>query len=75
MKTVTLALEWRVDSWLDDALYIGPFHVGTVRCDPTRRDPSSFWIASGESPMSDHPTREAAMEALEAAVLAMGVKE
>ena len=76
-KTVTLALEWRNRSDEDKELYIARQCWGIVY--PVYARMAPMWRAVGHDPIGflreNHPTREAAMAALEAKVLAMGVKE
>ena len=77
MKTVTLALEWRnrIDDDVD--LYVARRCWGNVYSVYARMVP--MWLAVGRDPIEflreNHPTRESAMAALEAAVMALGVKD
>jgi hypothetical protein len=79
MKTVTLAMEWREDEDGYMKLFIGELDAGWISVSHMRSPDGK--IARVIADFTDdfdgeeHETREAAMEALEAAVLAMGVKE
>ena len=72
MKTVTLPVEWRMDRDGSDELYVGPHSFGWVIYDR----PGRYIVEPDFHTTLEHyyPTREAAMAALEAAVLALGVK-
>ena len=67
-RTVTLPLVWRED---DDMLFVGPIHVGTVF---QAGDWHAHWVFEFVR-CQRHPTRAAAMAALEEAVCALGVKQ
>ena len=72
-KTVTLPMEWREDvNGVCDDLYMGPVLIGWIMFDRSGR-----YIVTPEFHTAlerYYPTREAAMAALEAAVLALGVQ-
>jgi hypothetical protein len=72
-RTVTLPLEWRKNEDGFDELYVGPLSFGWVIYDR----PGRYIVELDFHTTLEHyyPTREAAMAALEEAVMALGVKD